>query len=112
MKRFIDKEKKTIYPMDRRSMEGSLKMTLSIREIKKLVHKEKKYTGHKFGGGLYLIIEPQKNKYKHFVGLTKYPKGIQKTISVPLGVFEKDIKTKEALKNLSSLLSLRLNQYV
>ena len=85
-------------------MEGGQKMTLSmskiIREIKKLDHKEKKYTGYKFGGGLYLIIEPKKNKCKHFVGLTKYPRGTQKTVSVPLGVFEKDIKTKEDLNKV------------
>jgi len=75
-------------------------MTLTINQIKKIDHKEKKYYGHKFGGGLYLGIEPQKNKCKHFVGLTKYPRGTQKTISVPLGVFEKDIKTKEDLNRV------------
>ena len=72
--------------------------TLTIKEIRKYPHLQKRQTTSvQKNSGLSLIVENEKNQCKRFEGLIRHNK---KLIHVPLGVFGNDIKTQQHLNSL------------
>ena len=71
--------------------------TLTIKEIRKYPHLQKRQTTSvQKKSGLSLIVENEKNQCKRFEGLIRHNK---KLIHVPLGVFGNDIKTQQHLNS-------------
>ena len=53
------------------------------------------------GSGLFVVVEKKGNECKRFVGYTRHPSGRKgKTVEVKLGVWGKDVKTKEDLQRI------------